>query len=667
MARADPKSIPTERLAWTAGVIVSASLLHWPRLPAWIPALLLACIAWRFAGKLRGAPMPPRWLLIVLALGAFLGVLGSYQTINGVSAGSALLVVMVALKFFECHTQRDQLVLMIIAYFLVFAGLLYGGGILTGAFLVGFVLITTVGLLQLGRGGALLPGWPTAKYAARLLLQATPIMIALFILFPRLPGPLWGIPGSTSSGATGLSGEMSPGDITDLGLSDEIAFRVEFMGTPPAASDLYWRGPVLSNFDGRTWTIDRGMRRRAIDTLEFIGGQSVYHVSLEPTDQPWLFALDMPRSWTSETRRRTIAMGSDYQLRSFTGGGLAPVFEYEVTSYTDYAAREPLTEANRKALTRLPDGRNPRSRALAESWLRDSPTPRSVIDHAMDFLRGEEFFYTLTPPPLGLHSADEFLFETREGFCEHYASAFTILMRAAGIPARVVTGYQGGELNPIGDYYVVRQADAHAWVEVWLEDDGWVRVDPIAAVAPERIAFGSLSSAMDRRTATSGFRRSGLVRQFLMALDTVDTFWNRYVVGYGFRLQRGLLERLGVDRPSLADLLSATILATLALMILLSVYLTMRFRRERHRDPAAKCFGRFTQRLRTRNVPPLGPGETPAQYAARAMTALPESAAQIREIVSTYLAARYEPDDQLAALSRLRLLVDRFRPGRARA
>jgi transglutaminase-like putative cysteine protease len=455
---------------------------------------------------------------------------------------------------------------------------------------------------------------------------------------------------------------MSPGDITNLGLSDDVAFRVEFLAPPPDSADLYWRGPVLTNFNGRTWTRDRGMRSRPSRTVQFMGTPSVYRVSLEPTDQPWLFALDMPQSWTSGSRRRTIVMGSDYQLRSFTAGGRSGGFQYQVTSYTRYAAREPLTQNQLRAFTRLPEERNPRTRALARSWLRDNPSPRAIVERAMDFLRSEEFFYTLTPPPLGLDTADEFLFATREGFCEHYASAFTIMLRAAGVPARVVTGYQGGELNPLGQYYIVRQSDAHAWTEVWFDDDGWVRVDPITAVAPERIAMGSLDSVISRRASTGTLGRFAFIRTVVLGWDAVSTFWDRYIIGYSAQLQRGLLERLGFDQPSVANLLSATILTTLALMLMLTAYLTVRFRSERHRDPAASCYARFVRYMRRCNVVPHAPGETPTAFGERAAAALPGSAGEIRAIVSTYLAARYEPDSDLAALRRLRDLVDSFRP-----
>jgi transglutaminase-like putative cysteine protease len=662
MSAAQQTPISMQRLLWTAGVVVGASLLHWPKLSLWIPVALCAAVAWRLLATLIRWPLPNRALRLLMAFLAFSAVLMQYKTINGVTAGSALLVVMVALKFLELRTQRDQLVLMIIAYFLVFASLLYQRGAFTGLYLLAFVWVTTVGLLQLGRRGPLLPSWPTAKLAGRLLLQAVPIMVVLFILFPRLPGPLWAIPGDTSSGATGLSETMSPGDITDLGLSDEVAFRAEFLNAPPAPSDFYWRGPVLENFNGRSWTRDPGIRRRVHDTLEFIGEPTQYRVMLEPHGHRWAFALDMPESWTG---RRDVAMGSDYQLRVFLGDGIESRIDYQVTSYTDYRALEPLTEAEVARFRRLPPDSNPRTRALAASWLTDNPTAEQIIARALNVFRGEEFFYTLTPPALGRHTADEFIFETREGFCEHYASAFAIMMRAAGLPARVVTGYQGGELNAIGQYYIVRQSDAHAWTEIWLADEGWVRVDPIEAVAPERIASGSSRGALARQNdGRRAFANMAWVRTAMYAWDTFNTYWNDWVIGYGPRLQRSIMEYLGLERPRWSQLIGIAVGATISLLIALSLYLAWSFRGRVHQDPAARSFARFSAKLTRLRVAPKTPNEGPVAYAERAKSALPGAAPEIERIVQSYLKARYEPDQNRRSLAELVDSVSRFKPAR---
>lgn len=660
-------SLQAQRLLWTAAIVVGATLPHLGAIAGWIPALLAVAVAWRLAMSFYGWPAPPRVLRLIGAFAAFCAVLFEYRTLNGIEAGSALLVVMVALKFLESHNDRDQLVLIMIAYFLMFASVLTDGGPLRAAYLVALVWVTTVALLQLGRQGPLLPLRATAALSGRLLLHAAPIMVVLFVLFPRLPGPLWGIPGSTSSGATGLNDTMSPGDITELGLSDEIAFRVAFRERPPPASTLYWRGPSLTHFNGRTWSMQQGLRRgeRVADSIEYRGEPTEYRVMLEPNGRNWAFALDMPARWSGD---RNLRMSSDYQLGTFFGAPRNRRLEYDVTSYVDYRAREPLTPNEIEVFTHLPEGSSPRARALAATWLTDSPAPAVVVERAMDYLRSQPFQYTLTPPALGAQPVDEFLFETREGFCEHYASALTVLLRAAGLPARVVMGYQGGELNALGNYYMIRQSDAHAWTEVWLADEGWVRVDGVAAVAPERVAIGSGRWSEVTATEQGTVLRMGLLRRAALIWDAIDTQWQAWVVGYGPELQRALLESFGIDDLRRAErsavLLAAAVAATVVLMFALGFYLSWRQRQRNVVDAAARHFAAFVRTLTRLDVPPRAAGEGPQAYAARAALLLPTAASDIDAIADSYLRARYEPDPEHRALAELKDRVARFKPPR---
>jgi transglutaminase-like putative cysteine protease len=658
----------TQRLLWTAAIVAGASLPHWPTLAAWTLALLGAAVAWRLAVAVYAWPMAPRFVRLPLSFLAFCAVLFQYRTLNGAEAGTALLVVMVALKFLESSNQRDQLVLILISYFMMFASVLTERGPLTAVYLVVLVWVTTVALLQLGRRGPLLPVRATTLLAGRLLLYSVPVMAVLFVLFPRLPGPLWALPGSTSSGATGLSDTMSPGDITNLGLSDEIAFRAEFMSRAPRAGALYWRGPTLTHFNGRTWSMQQGARRgeRVADTIEYRGEPTRYRVMLEPNGRNWAFALDMPQSWS---RDRGLRMASDYQLSTFFGGQRARVLDYEVTSYIDYSAREPLTPGEIATFTSLPEGSSPRTRALAATWITDDPSPSTVIERAMGYLRSQPFQYTLTPPALGAEPVDEFLFETREGFCEHYASALTVLLRAAGLPARVVMGYQGGELNSIGRYYMIRQSDAHAWTEVWLKDEGWVRVDGVAAVAPDRVAIGSGRWSGSGRTAVDRVLNLGWLRRTALLWDAVNTRWHAWVVGYGPELQRALLDSFGIRNLERTErwtlLLCLAVIATIGVLLALRLYAGWRERRRQPIDPAARVFATFARQLARYDVAPRAPGEPPAAYAARAAKTLPPAAAEIGAILAAYLRARYEPDPELAALAELRQRVSAFRPRRA--
>jgi transglutaminase-like putative cysteine protease len=655
------------RLQWTTAIVAGATLPHWPMLPFWVPLLLGVAIAWRLAIAAFEWPAPIRTLRLSLALAAFCAVLASYRTINGVEAGSALLVVMIALKVLESKGYRDQLLLIMLSYFLLFASLLLARGPLTAIYLLVLVWVTTVGLLQLSRRGPLLDLRSTGALAGRLLLQSLPLMLALFVLFPRLPGPLWGLPGTSTSATSGLGDTVNPGDITSLALSDEIAFRAEFLSAPPAPSDLYWRGPTMTNFDGRTWSMLIGERRNVAASIEYLGAPTEYRVMLETTGRNWAFALEMPKLAPDE---RVLRMGSDYQLRTFPGTPRGTRLDYTLTSYTRFRALEPLGEGEREMFRRLPPESSPRTRALVQSWLAEHLDPEQIIERGMGYLRSQPFFYTLTPPALGDQPIDEFLFDSREGFCEHYASAFTVMMRAAGLPARVVTGYQGGELNGIGGYYIVRQSDAHAWTEVWLDGRGWVRVDPVSAVAPERVALGSWRSALaGERVPGSALRRLAWVRRALLAWDAASTYWNEWVIGYGPRLQRALLEALGLDGAARSDRWSKLLLlcvgATLAGSMLVTLQLAWRRRRRTPVDEAARAFAAFTRRLARVDVPPRAPSEGPAAFGARAEHRLPHAAPEIRAIIAAYLRARYESDADLSALAELRARVASFRPARA--
>jgi hypothetical protein len=318
----------------------------------------------------------------------------------------------------------------------------------------------------------------------------------------------------------------------------------------------------------------------------------------------------------------------------------------------------------------LPPGSNPRARALAESWLTDRPSGATVIDRAMDYLRSQPFLYTLTPPALGAQPIDEFLLETREGFCEHYASALTFLLRAAGVPARVVMGYQGGEFNAVGGYYIIRQSDAHAWTEAWLEDEGWVRVDAIAAVAPERVALGFDTVGSGGATAAAAALRASWVRPIALLWDAVNTRWEAWIIGYGPQLQRDLLEALGLEDlrrlERQAVLLGLAVAATIAVLLGVGVYLSWRQRQRTTLDAAALHFAAFVRQLTRLDVPPRAPAEGPRAYADRAAGAFPEAAARIRAVADLYLRARYEADTDGAALAELVAAVAAFRATRFR-
>jgi transglutaminase-like putative cysteine protease len=474
----------------------------------------------------------------------------------------------------------------------------------------------------------------------------------LFLLFPRLPGQFWAMP-ARSQASSGLSEEMSPGDVSELSLSGAIAFRARFDGELPPPRERYWRGPVLHDFDGRTW---RGSRTAFLpQPLEPEGALYRYRLTIEPHQRHWIFPLDVVTGWQGRSIRRS----ADYQL--LTRDPIANLTSFELQSGTRYRVAGALPRVMRTADSRLPAQRNPRSVALAQALRAQAGSDASFIQAVLDKFRTEEYFYTLEPPRLALDSIDDFLFNTRRGFCEHFASAFTVMARAAGIPARVVTGYQGGEFNPMGGYLIVRQSDAHAWSEVWLEGRGWVRVDPTAAIAPERIERG-LDAAMSDDEPVPGrmLRGNSILSQLRLAWDAANTLWNNQVIEFGEVQQRWLLRQLQIEDPRWEYLVLALVVVLAAFLAILSAWLAWRFR-PRAGDPVVQVYQQLCRALARKGLPRLA-YEGPSDYLARVQQARPELAPRLAEIRAVYVRLRYEPSPLKSELGRLKYLINQLKP-----
>ena len=473
---------PVRGLPWVLGALAVAVAPHVPFLPGWISLLIAAAVAWRWAAERRNWPLPPRWLRVLVAIAATLAVLGTYRTLNGIEAGTAFLVLLAGVKLLETRGSRDLTVIVFIAYFLLYSALLRDQRLPQLPYLLAGGVFLTAALMRVHAGSAGDSSRDVLTRTGALLLQALPLAVLLFVLFPRLPGPFWGI-GTGESARTGLGDEMTPGDISDLSVSGEVAFRVRFAGEMPPPAQRYWRGPVLHEFDGRSW---RRPRAQAFPSQEvtYLGEAVEYQITLEPTDRPWILALDIPAEWPEREAFRTY----DFQL--VAPRRLSEVSSFRLRSYPSFVAGVELPQSLRRKGLQLPEEGNPRSRALARQLAAQYGDPRAIAQAMLTMFREQPFVYTLDPPKLAEDAMDEFLFETRRGFCEHYASAFVVLMRALDVPARVVTGYQGGEVNPVDGFVTVRQSDAHAWTEVWLAGRGWTRVDPTSVVAPVRIEQG---------------------------------------------------------------------------------------------------------------------------------------------------------------------------------
>ncbi|MEM9334333.1 MAG: DUF3488 and transglutaminase-like domain-containing protein [Pseudomonadota bacterium] len=624
-------------LPWTMGAMSFALLPHVLFMPFWVSAaMLLACI-WRYSIERHRSALPNMPVRAILALACFLGIFFTYNTISGVGPGSALLSVMAAMKLLETRSRRDQFVLLFIALFLTMSALLREQYLWSLPYLLLSLTLTLTAWLRMSADPDERPT-QSARTSLRLIGYAVPVAIAMWIFFPRIATPFWSVPIDTGTAISGLSNNMSPGDISSLSLSNAVAFRANFEGRMPVQKDLYWRGIVMNDFNGRSWkAADEPFRGRPVrDQLDVFGEPTAYRVTLEPTNQQYLFALDMPYRWELNERKDSF-MGREQQL-AFS----RPIdkrMAYEVISFTEYRAETDISDWMFNRTLNAKELSNPRTVALAREMREQAADDQAFIRAVLDRFANEAYFYTLEPPILGQSPVDKFMFETRQGFCEHYASAFAVMMRAAGIPARVVLGYQGGEVNTVGEepYLIVRQADAHAWNEVWLEGIGWRRVDPTAAVAPERIDVGRSAALFDGIAEDWGMTApSQWLYRIQQNWDYLNARWNDWVLGYGPDKQRQFMQTMGMDNPDWRRMMLTLVALVAILVFIASVFMTLR-NRPPPADEALKLYRRFVRKTGES----LQHGETPEAFARRLKSRGRLDAASVDELTETYLRVRY--------------------------
>jgi transglutaminase-like putative cysteine protease len=597
----------------------------------------------------RDQPPLGKTARLVIALLVLAGILAEFRTIIGPQGGVALLVGMSAMKLLETGTPRDRGLMILIGYFLVLAPLIHDQSLPLGLYLIGVTTLLT-GALIANQPSAIALSRARLRLAALMLAQALPIAMLLFILFPRIPAPFGGL-AQAESARTGLSDSMMPGSVSELIQTDTIAFRAEFEGPTPTPAEMYWRGPVLWDYDGRVWRMPKHLPPSLLRS-EGEGRLLSYAITLEPHRQRWLFTLGLPHGGPDLPSVMTPDM---YWL------ALDPIKErvrYRHAGYLDYRMSLILDQQAQGIALALPEGFNPRTRDLARGWLDQGLSGRDLVDRALAFFRDEAFYYTLRPPRLGVDAVDDFLFVTRRGFCEHYASAFVVLMRAAGMPARVVTGYQGGEFNPLGRYWVIRQRDAHAWAEVWLPGQGWIRIDPTAAVAPQRVEHG-IGAALPSLEQPALAWDNALLRPIGHVWDMAQQQWNRWVIGYDHTRQRALLERLHPALATLAGMLWA-ILALLGLLLGALFWSLLPRGRRARLDPYVRVYRTYLTRLRRAGIA-TPDTEGPTALAERVARLRPDLATSAREIAQLYSDERYghiQPD----GLARLRARIKRFKP-----
>ena len=582
----------------TLFLLVVIALIVLPQvgnLPLWCSALTAIVLVWRGSLAVQAKPLPGRWWRAALLAVTLAATFATHRTLLGRDAGVTMVVVLLALKTLELRARRDAFVIFFLGFFAMLTNFFYSQSLLTAL----AMLLALLGLLTALVNAHMPVGRPPLLQAARtagwMALLGAPIMLVLFMLFPRL-APLWGTPGDAMAGRSGLSGTMKVGSIAQLALDETIAARIRFEGPPPQQRELYFRGPVLTRFDGREWSALEPWARGSVPAnLRVEGAPLRYQVTLEASNKPWLLTLDAAKDAPKVPGYEAF---SAPDLQWFVNRPINDLLRYSAESYTQFRSGPVRRTAGLQTALSLPPGSNPRTVALAAQMRSELPgadTP-AFVQAALQRLRTGGYSYTLDPGVFGNDTADEFWFDRKEGFCEHIASSFVVLMRALDIPARIVTGYQGGEINAVDGFWVLRQSDAHAWAEIWQEGTGWVRVDPTGAVSPGRVgAFNRLAPQPGFFAGAIGTMSPTLAQNMRAVWEAVNNGWNQWVLSYTQSRQLDLLKNLGFDAPSLQDL--ATVLIWLLVVVSIGGAGWTLWERSQH-DPWLRLLGQARKRLR---------------------------------------------------------------------
>jgi transglutaminase-like putative cysteine protease len=641
------------------GMILALALAILPlaeKIATWVLVGFFVICAIRLFLNHPGARLPSLPIKLLLFAGGVGGVIKTYGTPLGIEPGFSILAVLVSLKMIEANGPRDFHVLALLGFFLSLCDLFSSQDLIRWIYVAAILVLLLATLIRFHRGENAASYPRSAALAGTLLVQALPIAVLLFVFFPRVYGGFRFQFSQSLLNAGGMSDRLAPGTISSMAMSDEIVFRADFPdGNMPSVSGMYWRGGVLWQGDGLVWTQGRLVSREQRPAK--LSGPSVWQrIWLQPHGEHWLFALDQP---VSDVRGAYYLPGNVLQSRR----AVTSRFRYEVVSRPENRETSLPADQRNEAL-RLPSHIAPRVRALVASWKAGGADPKSIIDTARHYFRREHFAYTLTPGKYSdEHGLEDFLFERRQGFCEHYAATFATLMRLAGIPSRIVIGYHGGEFNSMGKYLIVRQADSHAWCEVWLKDVGWLRVDPTEMIAPDRMS-SSLASYLETQAAQtdpSAAQRSltatgwhAMMHDMQLAWDSVNYQWDLRVLNFDEEAQRGFLFALGLGTTSWMEIAVWSLVFVATFLAALSLWM--------RRPPAAidkisRGYARFCAALARAGLA-RNPTEGPRDFSTRAAERFPDQAALIERITALYVELRYgagstSPQPFLSAVRRL--------------
>lgn len=636
---------------------------HVARLPAWFAVLAIVVFAWRYKIISNRVYQPGSIIRTLILFVLIFFLFKHYGTLLGRDAGVAMLIALTMLKFLELKSLRDYMLIVFLCLFIVLTSFLYSQALWLGFYLFAVVIILFTVMMYLNHGTRDDP-FGMLKRSASMLMMGLPVAALLFVLFPRLQGGLFGLPGDSHSGLTGMSDTMKPGSINELNLSEKVAFRVDFAGEVPVANQRYWRGLVLEDYEEGGWKESRDNNRIITDVKYSVNDVIEYTILQEASNQKWVFALDMPI-----IKPANLQWGTGRTIRS--RGALRERQQQTIKSANPYFFEDMTENVLAKNLD-ITSVSGPRVAALADELYQQSGSDKEYVKTILAYFRNKEFIYSLQPPLLGEHPIEDFMLNTRKGYCEHFASSFTMMMRLSGIPARVVIGYQGGEWNEQGDYMIVRQSDAHAWSEVWLENEGWRRVDPTSAVAPERIEYGlsavrqlmaegrELGSLSDEKIKIM-LKMSLLtqaLRDMTMLWDGVNTRWYKWVIGFGAKNQTSMLKWLGFKQATWSNMI---ILLVALVSIVVSIQAWIIFHRRKDVDPAIRLYQKFCHRLTRIGITKF-PYEGPVAFAERAVGLRPDLKSLIAAVTEAYIDIKYAGNSGTLQQQKLVRAVSDFKP-----
>lgn len=628
------QSLPRRALWWLLACHFFIVIPHLGRVPWWLMVVYLGASSWRLQMHRERTQMPAKWLRMLMAVGGMASTIASYGTLVGLEPMVALLLVASGFKLTEAVRVRDGYVLVSLGFFVMTTQFLFDQSLPTALYgAMGATLLVTslIALNQLPQR-QIVPFEPLL--ALKMLSLAVPMMAILFVVFPRI-GPLWSVPSKTGEGITGMSDQLNPGDVARLGRSADVAFRVQFDGSIPDNADLYWRGMVLSFFDDGIWRSldwrDYPAAERQLQRPLLTDATLDYRVISEPTYQHWLYALPYATSSNEQV----------VEVRDFRLAATSPLeapFSYRVRSYEPSIIEPQLSAWRRRVELALPENLNPRTREWVATQRAIASNDSDFISRVLTTFSEQPFYYTLEPTIIkDRHFVDRFFFDTRRGFCEHYAYTFVVMMRMAGIPARIIGGYQGGERNPVNNTLIVRQFDAHAWAEVWLAGLGWQRVDPTAAVSPDRISYG-LEQALE---ASGGFladsplsayrlRSLGWVNWLRLQYDDLAWRWQSVVVGFDSDEQLSVMGSWfgKIDAPRII----ALVLGSWAAVLLPLTWWLHRRRQASERSAIERRFARLCRKLERRLATTRERGESPLVFRHRVAMRLSPADPLLKEL-----------------------------------